>query len=174
MRSSLAAAVRAATAALALAAPSSLAPALAQEADPLAPYRGDYRPLLVFSPPADPRLMEQTDALDAARAGLIERDQVVLIAVGTGARTIEMRGGAVTQGAAPDNEALRARFGVAAEEFAVILVGKDGGEKLRTDEVLSPTRLFTTIDAMPMRRREMREGGAGTPDAGASDSSTAN
>ena len=167
MRSSLAAAVRAATAALVLA-----APALAQDADPLAPYRGDYRPLLVFSPPADPRLMIQSDALDAVHAGLVERDQVVLIMVGTGARTIEMRGGAVTQGAAPDNEALRARFGVKAEEFAVILVGKDGGEKLRTDEVLSPIRLFATIDAMPMRRREMREGG--TPDADASDSSTAN
>ena len=55
---------------------------------------------------------------------------------------------------------LRERFDVGEEDFQVILVGKDGTEKLRKKgEVLEPERLFEVIDAMPMRKREMREGG---------------
>ena len=143
------------------------APVIAQDAsrptdgaNPLAAYRGEFRPLIVFSSPTDPKLLLQTNAFDAAKEGLVERDQVVLVVVGTGARTIEMRAGAVTQGAAPDNEALRERFGVAPDEFAVVLVGKDGGEKLRKNDLLTMRELFATIDAMPMRQREMREDAA--------------
>jgi hypothetical protein len=40
--------------------------------------------------------------------------------------------------------------------FTVILVGKDGGEKLRLDSVLTTAKLFSTIDAMPMRKSEMK------------------
>ena len=41
--------------------------------------------------------------------------------------------------------------------FTVILVGKDGGEKLRADTVITTTTFFNTIDAMPMRKSEMKE-----------------
>ncbi|NJL77350.1 MAG: DUF4174 domain-containing protein [Saprospiraceae bacterium] len=50
---------------------------------------------------------------------------------------------------------LRDQYQIGVEEFAVILIGKDGGEKLRTDEVLSLNSLCQTIDVMPMRRAEM-------------------
>ena len=40
--------------------------------------------------------------------------------------------------------------------FAAILVGKDGGEKHRSVEPISPQTLFDLIDAMPMRQREIR------------------
>jgi hypothetical protein len=55
------------------------------------------------------------------------------------------------------NDALRGRFGVTGNSFAAILVGKDGTEKLRHDAPVTAAKLFATIDAMPMRRREMRE-----------------
>ena len=41
----------------------------------------------------------------------------------------------------------------------MILVGKDGTEKLRAHHVVSAQALFALIDAMPMRQREMREAG---------------
>lgn len=47
------------------------------------------------------------------------------------------------------------RFGAAA--FSVVLIGKDGGEKLRRATPLEPAELFALVDAMPMRRAEMRE-----------------
>jgi len=39
--------------------------------------------------------------------------------------------------------------------FSVVLIGKDGGEKLRRDSFLSTRELFAFVDAMPMRRAEM-------------------
>jgi hypothetical protein len=43
------------------------------------------------------------------------------------------------------------------KSFSVVLIGKDGGEKLRRATPLSPEELFAIVDAMPMRRAEMRE-----------------
>lgn len=50
---------------------------------------------------------------------------------------------------------VQTQFG--AKSFYVVLVGKDGGEKLRRATPLSPEELFAIVDAMPMRRAEMRE-----------------
>lgn len=41
------------------------------------------------------------------------------------------------------------------ELFKVILIGLDGGIKLETKEVLRKKTLYATIDAMPMRIREL-------------------
>lgn len=38
----------------------------------------------------------------------------------------------------------------------IILIGLDGGIKLRVNEFLSCQKLFATIDAMPMRMQEMK------------------
>ena len=40
-------------------------------------------------------------------------------------------------------------------DFEVILIGLDGGVKLRQTEMISLKKLFTLIDGMPMRRREI-------------------
>ena len=50
---------------------------------------------------------------------------------------------------------VQTQFG--AKSFSVVLIGKDGGEKLRRTTPLSPAELFAIVDAMPMRRAEMRE-----------------
>lgn len=42
------------------------------------------------------------------------------------------------------------------EDFQIILIGLDGGIKLQQRDVLSIETLFNTIDAMPMRQREMK------------------
>lgn len=42
------------------------------------------------------------------------------------------------------------------KSFSVVLIGKNGGEKLRRATPLSPEELFAIVDAMPMRRAEMR------------------
>ena len=42
------------------------------------------------------------------------------------------------------------------EPFTVILIGKDGGEKFRSSSILSTSRLFAMVDAMPMRQAEIR------------------
>src|SRR5690606_6181568 len=51
-------------------------------------------------------------------------------------------------------EAFRKRFEVKADDFAVILIGKDGEVKRRSDLVLDAADIFSQIDAMPMRRAQ--------------------
>jgi len=43
------------------------------------------------------------------------------------------------------------------KHFHAILIGKDGGVKGRWDSPVDMDALFGLIDAMPMRRQEMRE-----------------
>ena len=47
------------------------------------------------------------------------------------------------------------RFHVASNQFAVNLIGKDGGEKLRKRIPIAAETLNATIDAMPMRQNEI-------------------
>ena len=44
-------------------------------------------------------------------------------------------------------------------EFEVILIGLDGGIKLRRTELLTKEELFGIIDSMPMRKAELRNRG---------------
>lgn len=52
---------------------------------------------------------------------------------------------------------LRRRYSVSSEGLTVVLLGKDGGEKLTKPDFLSVKQLFGIIDQMPMRQREMRK-----------------
>ena len=52
---------------------------------------------------------------------------------------------------------LRKRFDVSPESFTVILVGKDGGVKLKQKSRVMLKDIFDLIDAMPMRQEEMRQ-----------------
>ena len=113
-------------------------------------YRWKQRPLLVFADhDSSLSLKSQRGIVDANRSGFAERDMVVVFVVGDQV-TVEL-GGMPGESAA----ALRRQYGVSGA-FKAVLVGKDGGAKLSSFEPLSAIRLFSTIDAMPMRRNEMR------------------
>lgn len=104
-------------------------------------YRERARVLVLSAPDAgDAQLKAQRAALGPVRGGVAERDLVVLEAVGSGAEA----------------RALRARLGLPSDRFRAVLVGKDGGAKLTAEAPIPPQTLFSTIDAMPMRRAEMR------------------
>jgi hypothetical protein len=54
-------------------------------------------------------------------------------------------------------EFLRKQFDAPLGRFTCILVGKDGGVKLRKNERVELKDIFALIDAMPMRQEEMRQ-----------------
>ena len=115
-------------------------------------YRLEARIVLLFAPADDtPLLVAQRAVFDAAAAGLAERDVVVHTVL---AETVTPDLGTLPQ---DEPAALRARYDVAADAFAAILIGKDGTQKLRSETVLMPDRLFAEIDAMPLRLREMND-----------------
>ena len=55
--------------------------------------------------------------------------------------------------------AARNKFDTPAGRFTVILVGKDGGVKLRRHTEVKLSDIFALIDSMPMRQQEMRQKG---------------
>ena len=52
---------------------------------------------------------------------------------------------------------LREKFSIKSSIFTVLLIGKDGGLKLRREGGVELDEIFSLIDTMPMRQREMRE-----------------
>lgn len=118
--------------------------------------RWKHRPLLLFAPsPAAPLAKKLREGLKAAAAEVADRDMVVIEVYGE--RRASLDGEELPPGTA---EALQRRLGVAEGASVVVLLGKDGGEKLRTHSA-DLGAVFALIDTMPMRRREMAVGGGG-------------
>ena len=127
-------------------------------------HRWEHRLLIVFAPSdtADAGTV-QRDAFDDREAGFRDRDLLLLFLEGEAAagQLLDAPG----QEPKPLTEAAVRRlydhFGVPTDAFRVVLVGKDGTEKRRDAEPVSARSIFDTIDAMPMRQREMRDSSEG-------------
>jgi hypothetical protein len=115
-------------------------------------FQWQHRLLLVFAPDAGhPDYRRQRDIVDRHADGVAERDMVIVAVVGDQPVTVSG-----TPAKDLDAAALRRRFEVPRDRFAAILVGKDGTAKLRRGTAITAGTLFETIDAMPMRQREIR------------------
>lgn len=122
-----------------------------RKSSPLADHAWEHRPVIVFAPSSqDSTYDKQQQIFETHRPGLDDRDIVIYRVFDDQAEGPE---GQLDERAA---EALRKRFDPE-DEFSVILVGKDTTEKLRRADILEADELFSTIDAMPMRQREMQE-----------------
>ncbi len=116
-------------------------------------YQWKKRPLLVFAPAAtSPDLQRQRGIVAQYGPAFQDRHMVVVYVIGDTV-TAELGPGPGMTAAA-----LRARYGVATGAFRAVLVGKDGGTKLSSQGPLAAATLFSTIDAMPMRKNEMKRG----------------
>ena len=103
-------------------------------------FRWKKRPVLVFADSADdPAFIEQMDLLRAQLNELETRDVVILTDTDPAAR-----------------QPLRLRM--RPRGFMLVLVGKDGGIKLRKPFPWSVREVSRSIDKMPIRQREIREG----------------
>jgi hypothetical protein len=126
-----------------------LGPAQAMAAE-LSDYLWQRRPLLLFAPSeSDPRLLETMRRIAASRCDFVDRDMVLGRIVSEGTSTLD--GKVVDRNRA---QKLFSDFGIGAESFSVVLIGKDGGEKLRVADVPEPEAFYAVIDGMPMRARE--------------------
>lgn len=105
----------------------------------LSQFHWKKRPVIVFADSADdPAYIEQLELLHAREDELIERDVVVLTDTDPDARS-----------------ALRIKM--RPRGFMLVLVGKDGGIKLRKPFPWDVREITRSIDKMPMRQREIRE-----------------
>jgi hypothetical protein len=120
--------------------------------DPLETLVWERRVLVVLAPaPGDERAEETFQRLKARACEVDDRDLTAALAPQRGEGWIDDR--PLTRA---EVYALRTRFRAGVDDFVVVLVGKDGGEKLRLTEPPSLDQVFALIDEMPMRRAEMR------------------
>ncbi|MCU0226678.1 MAG: DUF4174 domain-containing protein [Bryobacterales bacterium] len=136
-------------------------PGGSQDADfRLSDLQWKHRVLLVFSPSqGDAGFQRQYAAWRRALAGMEERD-LVWVPLVTG-ETAKAAGRAVSVAA---QQQLRRQYEVADQDFAVLLVGRDGGVKLRQNTPVDAPALFALIDSMPMRQQEVRQQGKRRPE----------
>lgn len=59
----------------------------------------------------------------------------------------------------PISSMLYTKYKKTKSDFEVILIGLDGGIKLRQDSILTKQKLYTLIDSMPMRKNELKNNG---------------
>ena len=133
-----------------LAISAAIMPAQAAAAE-LSDYVWQSRPLLVFAPTnSDPRLVDTVRRIEATRCEFADRDMVLGRIVADGTGTLDGHLVDATQA-----QRLSSEFGIGANGFSVVLIGKDGGEKLRVNDVPDMKAIYAVIDSMPMRGREM-------------------
>ncbi|WP_299615267.1 DUF4174 domain-containing protein [uncultured Tateyamaria sp.] len=105
----------------------------------LSQFVWEKRPIIVFADsPNDPNFGQQMDFLEARAQELADRDVIVL-----------------TDTDPSVESALRQKL--RPRGFMLVLVGKDGGVKLRKPFPWDVRELTRTIDKMPIRQREIRE-----------------
>ena len=105
----------------------------------MAAAQSPRRLIVVVGQPDDPRVTQQRAALEHDAAALRERDLVVQDITPEAARRERPELGVGSQAA-----------------FEVLLVGKDGGVKLRREKPIAVSEIAALIDTMPMRQNEMR------------------
>lgn len=120
--------------------------------EPLANYRWQNRLLVIFAAETDAvQLSEQQKCIAAAEAGFHDRDMLTFVVLPEKVQGPKQHPAEIAQ-------QLRQQYQIAEGEFAVLLIGKDGTEKLRKAEVVEMQEIFGLIDSMPMRKAELRKG----------------
>ena len=113
-----------------------------QHRDLLSKYRWKNRVILIFSYPENELLVNQRHLLESDPDGIKDRDLITL--------TIPMDNPGAWQ-TFIDQHGIEGRFNF-------FLIGKDGGVKKQSQEVVPLESLYSLIDSMPMRKAEMRRG----------------
>lgn len=115
-------------------------------------FQWKNRIILVFAPSSNSDAYKrQMQEFEGREHGILDRELIILELFEDG----ETRQGnkSLSERVAPR---MRRQFEVGEGDFVLILIGKDGTVKLRSNRPVAASKLFGLIDAMPMRQEEMR------------------
>jgi hypothetical protein len=105
--------------------------------------RDHNRVLLIFGSREEaPQVAHQREEFAKHKRGTTERDLKIFVVAGESQEAL----------------GLRKRFGASpSDPLCVVLIGKDGGRKMRRSGFVPADDVFRLIDTMPMRKAEMRD-----------------
>jgi hypothetical protein len=111
----------------------------------LANHQWKNRIILLYAPSASAaELKRQREIFAADPTGIKERDLIVR----------EVLADNLSEA---DQTYLKGKLNVSESTFQVLLIGKDGGVKIRQRTPLATKQLYGTIDGMYMRKQEMKK-----------------
>lgn len=116
--------------------------------DDLSDFNWKNRVVLVFGDAGDQKVARQISLLERQKEELADRDMVVIQVSSQEARIVYGEVAVINAGS------LKKAADVSGNGFHIVLVGKDGGVKLRSEHVVTDIEMFDLIDRMPMRRAE--------------------
>jgi hypothetical protein len=119
----------------------------------LTQFQWKNRLLFLFAEDAnDPFFKNLQNQIMAQKAEVDDRDLIIF--------ELPVQGPA-RMGATPldrkEADSIRTHFAIPSNTFSLILVGKDGGIKLKREDRVDLSDVFGLIDSMPMRQREMQQ-----------------
>jgi bifunctional DNA-binding transcriptional regulator/antitoxin component of YhaV-PrlF toxin-antitoxin module len=127
-------------------------PATTMDAD-ITNLQWKKRLLLIFAADnAQSNFQSLANEISSRQADVDDRDLVVLEILESGTSRMNRSRIEPQKGAS-----IRKQLGIAPDEFTVILVGKDGGIKLKRNDQVRLEEIFQLIDSMPMRQDEMSQ-----------------
>lgn len=125
----------------------------AEKITDLSEYRWKNRLVFLFAPSeTDSAYQRMKDQIQELQPDLDERDVVLFRIFENGKSRVD--DSLLGKSAA---DALRKKYDIKTGALTLVLVGKDGSEKLRQKGDIDFQTVFDRIDAMPMRQREMRQ-----------------
>ena len=121
-------------------------------AQSLAQHEWENRVVLLFAPDFENKeLKEQLAFFQNDKKGLEDRKLIVYQITPTKVK----KDGTPLNGKSEIDSWFK-KFKVDKKGFTFILMGLDGGEKMRNSDPVSVEKLYSKIDRMPMRRAEIR------------------
>jgi hypothetical protein len=119
----------------------------------LTQFKWKNRLLFIFAPDANHALFKNLRGeVTAQKEELRDRDVIVFELLEQGPSKMN------TSPLDPQQaDSIRDHFDISPDAFGMILVGKDGGIKLRRNDQVDIGEIFKFIDSMPMRKIEMQQ-----------------
>ena len=121
--------------------------------NPIEHHKWSSRILIVSaSSPSNVGYKRQNQILEKGKKGMKDRDLVIYRLYSD--HWLDPKGKSLT---AEQSKAIYQAYNIDEGTFSVTLIGKDGGVKMQTDDLVSTRELFQLIDSMPMRQSEMKK-----------------
>ncbi|WP_108802595.1 DUF4174 domain-containing protein [Aquimarina sp. Aq107] len=114
-------------------------------------HRWEDRLILIIADSyKNPKLVKQLKEFKNKSKNLQDRKLIVYQITPTSYQT------GIDKNTSTKSSASYKKYNASNEDFKIILLGLDGGTKLKSNKVLSSVQIFDQIDQMPMRRQELR------------------
>lgn len=117
-------------------------------------YRWENRLILIVAEnPEDGKIAEQLKLFQNEQEALSDR-KLLIFKIHAGGCTVS--NSSMKPILNTDKKDLYEEFGSNSTPFQILLIGLDGGIKMKSNRVTDPAVFFAEIDTMPMRRNELR------------------